>query len=59
MTRTTMTAEETANYLGVSIDTIYRMVRQKQIPHIRVRKRILFRVNSLDAWMSRQENEAI
>jgi len=59
MTRTTMTAEETANYLGVSIDTIYRMVRQKQIPHIRVRKRILFRADSLNAWMSKQENEAI
>ena len=59
MTRTTMTAEETAKYLGVSIDTIYRMVRQKQIPHIRVRKRILFRADSLNAWMSEQENEAI
>ena len=59
MTRTTMTAEETANYLGVSIDTIYRMVRQKQIPHIRVRKRILFRADSLNAWMSNQEKEAM
>lgn len=53
--RVTMTVHETAMYLGVSDDTIYAMVRQKEIPHFRMRRRILFRRDTLDEWMSRQE----
>ena len=55
--RVTMTVLEAASYLGVSDDTIYEMVRRKEIPHFRMRRRILFRRNTLDAWMSRQEQE--
>ena len=53
--RVTMTVHETAAYLGVSGDTIYEMVRRKEIPHIRIRRRILFRRDTLDAWLSRME----
>lgn len=55
MQRKTITAQEAAEYIGVHVDTIYTMVRQKEIPHIRVRRRILFNVNTLDAWMNQQE----
>lgn len=55
MQRTTITAQEAADYIGVHIDTIYTMVRQKEIPHIRVRRRILFKVESIDAWLHQQE----
>jgi len=51
----TMTVQETAAYLGISTDTIYEMVRRKEIPHIRLRRRILFRRDTLDAWLSRME----
>lgn len=33
MSRNTMTVQEVAEYLGVHHDTIYTMVREKEIPH--------------------------
>jgi excisionase family DNA binding protein len=42
MERKTLTVQEIAEHLGVHRDTIYTMVRQKQIPHFRIRRRILF-----------------
>lgn len=55
MQRSTLTVPEVARYLGVSTDTIYTMVKRKQIPHVRVRRRILFRIESIDEWMRKQE----
>lgn len=53
--RTTITVKEAAEYLGVSDDTIYNMVRDKQIPFIQVRRRILLRKDTLDKWMAEKE----
>lgn len=58
MERTTMTVKEAATYIGVHSDTIRAMVREKKIPHVRVRYRILFRKETLDAWMTQQEQLA-
>lgn len=58
MTRKTVTAQEVADYIGVHLDTIYTMVRQKQIPHFRVRRRILFSLETIDAWMREQEQKS-
>lgn len=55
MQRKTFTVQETADYLGVCQDTIYNMVREKQIPHFRVRRRIFFSRETIDAWMRHQE----
>lgn len=57
--RTTITVKEAAEYLGVSDDTIYNMVRDKQIPFIQVRRRILLRKDSLDKWMAEQEQKCL
>lgn len=57
LNKSTMTVAEAARYLGVHEDTVYAMVRDRQIPHIRVRRRIFFRRETLDAWMSQQEAE--
>jgi len=54
----TMTVAEAAAYLGVSTDTLYDMVRRKEIPHIRIRRRIFFRRDTLDAWLERMERES-
>jgi len=59
MTRNTLTVQEAAEYLGVHHDTIYTMVRENQIPHFRVRKRIFFTRPSIDAWINAQENKII
>lgn len=56
MQRRTIKVAEAAEYIGVSKDTIYKLVREGEIPHIRLGKRILFRIESLEAWL--QEREA-
>lgn len=58
MQRKTLTAHEIAQYIGVHVDTIYTMVKQKQIPHVRVRRRILFSVETIDAWIREQEEKS-
>ncbi|MBM7585804.1 excisionase family DNA binding protein [Bacillus pakistanensis] len=57
MQRRTLKVQEVADYLGVHQDTIYTMVREKQIPHFKVRRRILFTVESIDAWIRERESE--
>jgi excisionase family DNA binding protein len=48
---------ELAAKLGVSDDCLYIMVRRKQIPHIRLLSRILFRKEVIDEWMVEQETK--
>lgn len=40
--RITMTPSEVSVMLGISTGTVYKMVREKEIPHFRVRSKILF-----------------
>ncbi|MEC0269697.1 helix-turn-helix domain-containing protein [Paenibacillus anseongense] len=42
---------ELSDYLGVSTDCVYTMVREKQIPHVRIRRRILFHRHEIDLWI--------
>jgi len=46
-----LSVAELSDYLGVSPDCIYTMVRENQIPHIRIRRRILFYRESIDSWL--------
>lgn len=55
MDRQTLTVKEVAVYLGVHQDTIYMMVRKKEIPHVKLRNRILFTRESIDTWLREQE----
>ena len=57
--RTTLTAKEAAEYLGVSYWLITQLVRRKQIPCSRVGKRILFRKEALDIYLSKQEQDSL
>lgn len=50
-----MTAQETADYLGVCLDTVYRMARKKEIPHFRIRRRVFFSSTAIDGWIREQE----
>lgn len=49
--RQTLTVKEVANYLGVHTDT----AKFKQIPHVKIRNRILFTKESIDLWIQEQE----
>ena len=59
MQRTTLTAKEAAEYLGISYWLITQLVRRKQIPCSRVGKRILFRKEALDIDLSKKENDSL
>lgn len=55
MKRHTWTVKEVAAYLGVHTDTIYSLVKSKQLPHVKVGNRILFTKGSIDLWIEDQE----
>ena len=57
--RTTLTAKEAAEYLGISYWLITQLVRRKQIPCSRVGKRILFRKEDLDIYIRKKENDSL
>ncbi|MEC0935461.1 helix-turn-helix domain-containing protein [Bacillus atrophaeus] len=59
MKRTALTPQEAADFLGVHKETIYIMVRNNEIPHFNVRKKIFFRVDSLNEWIKRQEQDSL
>ncbi|WP_332262418.1 helix-turn-helix domain-containing protein [Paenibacillus sp. GSMTC-2017] len=46
-----ITVNELSEQTGVSTDSIYAMVRENQIPHFRIRKRILFHKDTIDRWL--------
>lgn len=46
-----LNVKEVANILGVSVDTIYTMVREQEIPYVRLRRRIVFYMDSLFEWL--------
>ncbi len=51
----TMDAKEAAKYLGISYWLLLEKCKAKEIPHIRVGKRVLFRKETIDRWMTNQE----
>ncbi|MYL45015.1 helix-turn-helix domain-containing protein [Virgibacillus halodenitrificans] len=53
------TVKDAAEYLGVCTDTIYTMVRQKEIPHFRLRRRIMFSKEAIDHWIRDQEENNV
>lgn len=59
MKRRTIGVIEAAYYIGVSKDLIYQLVREKKLPHLRVGRRILFRIETLDHWMVESEQNSI
>lgn len=59
MQRTALSPQETAAFLRVHKETIYSMVRNNQIPHFRVGRKIFFRVDSLNAWIKEQEENSV
>src|SRR5690625_7856913 len=51
MERQTLSVREVAEYIGVHRDMVYALVREGDIPHVRVRQRILFCWESIDVWL--------
>lgn len=55
MKKEMLTVKELASYLRVHTDVIYALVREKQIPHVRLGSRILFTKESIHNWIEEQE----
>jgi excisionase family DNA binding protein len=51
-----MTIDEAAKYLRIHKSTMYRLIKKKQIPAIKVGGRWRFRKDKIDSWLSRNEN---
>lgn len=52
--RSTLTVSEVAEYLGVSKDTVYTMVREKKIVHFKIGRRVLFKKDAIENWIQEQ-----
>jgi excisionase family DNA binding protein len=50
-----MTTTELAGYLRISRVSVYRLVRQKQIPVSKVGRQLRFRKDTVDSWLSKGE----
>lgn len=51
-----MSLGQVATYLGVSNTTIYRYVKRKKIPSLKIGRIWKFRKEKIDAWLEKQEN---
>jgi excisionase family DNA binding protein len=52
-----MTLKEVANYLGVHEVTIYRLIKETDIPAVKLRGQWRFKQDVLDAWLMSRMNE--
>jgi excisionase family DNA binding protein len=57
--RETITADEAAAILGLSEWTVYDLARRRMLPHVRARRRVLFRRSTLLSWLERQERASL
>lgn len=55
--KTFLSAEETAQYTGLSIKYIYKLTHSRQIPHYKPNRKLYFKRDDLDAWLSSNKVE--
>lgn len=52
-----MTVRELSNYICVSETTIRKLIRESQIPFIRILSKILFKKEEIDIWLNKMNNQ--
>ena len=52
-----MTVSEVSEYLRISRASVYRLVKMKEIPVIRIGRQLRFRKDVIDKWLSKKESE--
>jgi excisionase family DNA binding protein len=57
--KVTLTAKEAAEYLGISYWLILELVKRKELACISAGGKKLFRVDSLNRWMTEQEEKSV
>ena len=53
------TVHEVAEYLRMSESKVYRLVKQQQIPVVRIGKAWRFRKDLLDDWLSQRTEDSL
>lgn len=49
--RRLVSVQAAAAYTGLSVHTVYTMVSQRRIPHVKVGRLVKFDLGMLDAWI--------
>ena len=57
--QSTWDAKTAAKYIGISYWLILELAKKGEIPCIRANSRVLFRKETLDKWMDKQEEDSI
>lgn len=57
--RTTLSAKETAKFLGVSYWLVTELVRKKQLPCAKVGGKLLFRTDTLNEYLKQREMQSV
>ncbi len=52
MNNTLLNVQETSNYLHISVSTLYRLIHQKKIKHIKIGSRVLFSNDDLKEFVN-------
>lgn len=52
-----MTVDELAAYLKIPKSTLYKLVREGQIPSQKVGRHLRFRKETIDRWLDQREGE--
>ena len=50
-----LSVRELSGYLGLAEVTIYKMVRERRIPHVRIGRRIVFTRDQIQEWLKERE----
>jgi excisionase family DNA binding protein len=53
--RLALGAREAARAIGVSARTLWTLTKRREIPHVRVGARVVYRVEALEAWLCSRE----
>ena len=56
MEKTTLSVQELAARLGISLPVAYDLVKRPDFPTLRIGSRILIPVDGLQTWLNRQTN---
>ena len=51
MEKLTLTPKETANQLGIGLNKVYELINRNVIPSVRVGRKLLIPVESLEKWL--------
>ena len=51
LTRRLLSIGEASEYTGLPVNTLYKMVSQRRIPHVKLGSRLKFDVGLLDEWL--------